>query len=86
MQIFKVSQNSDNNPFGEHFSAFVCAAESAAEARLMDPHSYDGKPFAEWGKKWNKWALSPNQVKVEVIGEAVAGMRRGVICSSWYSE
>ena len=77
MKLFKISQDI-NNDYDTFSDAIVCA-ENEEEARKMHPkgfynYKYD-KDYGTWVKK--------EHVKVEYIGEAKKGMKRGVVCSSF---
>ena len=80
MKLYLISQ-SVNNDYDTYDSAVV-AAPDAETARLMNPR---GRDFGdvEWGNKYNEWALTPEQVEVELIGEAREGETQRVICASF---
>jgi hypothetical protein len=65
----------------------VCAA-SEDDTRLMNPdgdiYNMDNVLYNDWEYAMS-WAKHPKDVKVELIGTAVEGMKPGVICASFHA-
>jgi len=75
MKLFKISQNV-NNDYDTYDEAIVCAKDEK-EAKSIHPNgnlSYNDKEESWCPKK---------DVKVEYIGEAKKGLKKGVICASY---
>lgn len=65
------------------FSDLVVCAESEEEARSIHPYSF---PYEDsWKQNYSCWCKSPDQVKVEYIGEAAGHLTKGIICSSFHA-
>jgi hypothetical protein len=75
MQLWLIKQ-SQNNGY-DTFDSAVVAAELEEDARQTHPGS------GEWGESYPVWADTPEQVTVELIGDAVPGIKAGVICASF---
>lgn len=90
MKLWLISQE-ENTGYDTYDSAVV-AADNEAGARLIHPDGHewrngdwciqraDGTWFEEY---CHTWASSPDQVQVQLIGEAVEGTNSGVICASF---
>jgi hypothetical protein len=82
MKLYLISQS--QNDHCDTYDSAVVAAPNEDTARWMDPGGYDGDIFfTRWGKTGSGWALKPEDVKVEYLGEAVEGTELGVICASF---
>ena len=81
MKLFLISQT-ENNDY-DTFDSAVVAAPDEDTARLLDPGSFDGKPYTEWDKHYSTWCRSPEQVSVRYLGEADPDIGLGVICASF---
>lgn len=77
--LYLISQD-ENTKYDTYDSAIVCAANEQ-EARLIHPRG-EGYSFEASGN-WASWASSPDNVKVELVGTARRGVKRGVICASF---
>lgn len=85
LHLYRISQDV-NNGYDSYDSAVV-AAESEDDARSIHPDGCaDSKVPIEFAPNRNydyiTWCLQ-GDVKVEYIGEARDGMRRGVVCASF---
>ena len=82
MRLFKISQNRNINK--DTFDAAIVAADNENEARITHPDLCLYK-FNEWdGGVSHVWCES-KFVKVEYIGEAKEGTKKGVVVASFYS-
>ena len=79
MKLWKISQ--DDNDEINTYDAAIVVAESEEEARKIHPSRM---PFA-WRFNQGTWCR-PDQVKVELIGDARPGARAGVILASFNGE
>jgi hypothetical protein len=80
MKLYHISQNQNNDY--DTFSDLVVAAESEEEARNIHPSQWRENPWAYF----DAWCKSPDQVKVEYIGEAANHIKKGsIICSSFHA-
>lgn len=92
MKIYKISQKTNNSDYDTYDSAIVCA-ESEEEAKIINPGGYhiwhdndwyfqfaDGKETRE--DKDDTWAR-PEHIKIEYLGEAKDGLKKGVILASF---
>jgi hypothetical protein len=66
------------------YSDAVVAAETEDAARRTHPSEYyrDDKP---WDGKWSGDWCAVADVRAELIGEAVAGTKAGVVCASFHA-
>lgn len=74
MNIYLLKQ-SDNNGY-DTYDGVVVAAESEEEARKISPSHFGFDPDRK------DWANCPENVRVELIGEAFSDTPRGVILAS----
>ena len=85
MKIFKISQY-ENRDYDTYDSAVVYA-ENEDEARNMSPSSGNLMTGKEWELEchyhYNRWAGSPESIKVEYLAEAKEGSKQGVILASF---
>ena len=84
MKLFRISQT-QNDGWDTYDSAIV-AAMTEVEASKINPSEYgenwqDGKEN-NWQER-DGWALSPDAVLVEYLGEAKEGTLSGVILASF---
>ena len=80
MRLWKISQDKNNNY--ETYDSAVVAAETEAEAKLMNPsNGEDIKP-----EPYSSWVGDPADVQCEYIGEAKDGTQKGVICASFNAD
>ena len=79
MNLYLISQE-ENNEYDTYDSAVV-AAKDEMTARRMDPTSGKLMTAEKW--LWGHWCTSPDKVKVKLIGKAIKGTDKGVICSSF---
>ncbi len=75
MNIYLISQY-ENTGFNTYDTAVVIA-ESEKAARLTHPSGEE-----EWIDE--SWA-DPEDIEVELLGEAVEGSRAGVVCASFHA-
>ncbi len=61
------------------------AADSEEDAKAIHPDGgHESWPSEDsWGS-WT-WVDSTDKVSAELVGEAVEGMKRGVICASFHA-
>ena len=81
MKLFHISQSEVSGY--DTYSDMVVAAESENEARMIHPlgdNNYDG-----WKNDSGFWCKSPDQVQIKYLGEAVKGIEKGIICSSFHA-
>jgi hypothetical protein len=83
MKLYLISQ-SVNNDY-DTYDAAVVAALDEESARNIHPH---GDGVVNWTQAAREhysgtWARTPEQVKVEYIGDAKPGTQAGVICASY---
>lgn len=79
MKLWKISQ--DDNDEINTYDAAIVVAENEEEARNIHPARM---PFS-WSYNRGTWC-PPEYVKVELIGDALPGMRAGVILASFNGE
>lgn len=77
MKLWLISQSV--NQRYDSFDSAVVAAETESDARSINPGA---PPRHNWGRGGPMWA-PPDDVIVKLIGEAVDGTERGVICASF---
>lgn len=93
LKIFKISQN-ENNGYDTYSDAIV-VAESEDEAKhscICGWHKYhDGHLYFQYSSGKEKvedscsgWA-NAEHVQVELIGNAMEGIEKGVVCSSFHA-
>lgn len=70
----------------DFFRSVVVAAADEAAARRIHPEGGDfGRVDADGWVDSPLWAESPDDVKAQLLGEAVAGVEAGVICAHFVS-
>lgn len=79
MKLWKISQ--DENDEINTYDAAVVVAENEDAARAIHPSCM---PFS-WRFSQGTWC-QPERVRVELIGEALPGMRAGVVLASFNAE
>lgn len=79
MKLWKISQ--DDNDEINTYDAAIVVAEDEEEARNIHPNRM---PLS-WVHNRGTWC-DPKHVKVELIGDALPGMRAGVILASFNGE
>jgi len=93
VKLWKVWQTQNNGY--DTFNAMIVAAETEDGARLIHPMTEDEtpeshadlhidplNPWERWAR-YDGWALSPDAVSVQLIGEAVDGVAPGVVLTSF---
>ena len=80
MNLYRISQEK-NNDYDTYDSAVVCA-ESEDDARRIHPCDYKTDWDGSAQGKYDDWAAA-DDVKVELIGTAIEGLPRGVVCASF---
>ena len=73
LKIWSISQNV-NNSYDTYDNAVVCA-ETEDDAKRINPSG-------EWDD-WNMSWCDIKDVKVELIGIAIEGSKKGIICASF---
>lgn len=76
LYLYLISQD-ENNEYDTYDRAVVCAPNEK-EARLIHPGG-ENYSFEMSGN----WASSPDGVKVELVGTAKRGLKKGVVCASF---
>ena len=79
MNLYLISQ-SKNKDWDTFDSAVVCA-ETEEEARMTHPSPYDA-PWDGIAEGWSNWC-NAEDVKVELIGEALSSMPKGIVLGSF---
>ena len=74
MKLYRLWQN-DNNGYDTHDSAVVCA-ESEDEAKSIADTEFSSEPV------YGTW-VSVDKVKCQLIGNAVSGMKKGIVVASF---
>ena len=77
MKLWLISQ--DANSGYDTFDALVVAAKTEGAARLLHPEGVD----ADWDYTYTAWCRTPDQVEVELIGNAKPGTKEGIILASF---
>lgn len=81
MKLWLISQT-ENDEY-DTYSDAVVAADTAEEASNIHP---DGSMPLKKDYSWNCcWVSDPKKVKVELIGTAKVGTKKGVICASFHA-
>jgi hypothetical protein len=82
MKLYLISQETNND--WDTYDSAVVAAPNENIARNINPNNGRVmKTPLDWEILHYSWCSAPKFVKVEYLGEAVAGMKQGVICSSF---
>lgn len=76
MKLYRLSQ-SQNSDY-DTYDSCVVAAKNEEDAKTILPDGLDN-----WESPWAGWAKSPDHVSAKLIGTAVEGTERGVICASF---
>lgn len=75
MNLYVLTQDEVSGP--DTYDACIVAAEDVESARLITPG---------WaGFTGRQWASRPENVRVELVGVAAAGVKRGVLMESYTS-
>lgn len=78
MKLYLLSQS--QNMGHDTYDSMVVAAKNEDDAKTILPDS----PHSTWGGSWSYgWAKSPEHVSAKLIGTAIKGTERGVICASF---
>jgi hypothetical protein len=83
LYIYRVIRMDDIPPaliFVQPWS-MVVAAQSTEDARDMHPQGLHAAKI-NWEEPYPEWAQAPDEVEVELIGEAAEGIEAGVILLS----
>lgn len=86
MNIYLIWQT--KNKEGDTYDSAVVIAESEEDAKSIHPghnsKNYEDIPIpSEWdGKGWDDWS-DKEYVRVKLIGTAVVGQERGILCASF---
>jgi hypothetical protein len=78
MKIYKISQ--DVNTDWDTYDSAIVIAENEEEAKKIYPDEIKGSD--EDRKRWNEWCEIAD-VKVEYVGEAKEGLKKGVVVASY---
>ena len=77
MKLYLLTQSKERGI--DTYDSCVVAAESEEIAKTIHPSGFS----SSWGSSGRDWARSPEHVDADLIGEAVEGTERGVICASF---
>lgn len=77
MKLWLLTQN-ENRGYDTYDSAVVAAETEEDAVRIRPDH-----PRSEWDGPYGTWARSPDQVKAELLGEAIFGTNTGVVLASF---
>lgn len=80
MKLYLISQQ-ENNEWDTYSAAVVCAS-SENEAQRIRP---DGQEWSSLDPWHNSWATIPENVKVQLIGEAAPNIEPGVVLASFHA-
>ena len=78
MKIYKISQ--DVNTDWDTYDSAIVIAENEEKAKKTYPGKIKGS--AKDRKRWNAWCEIAD-VKVEYVGEAREGLKKGVVVASY---
>ncbi len=82
MKLYKISQST--NKYVDTYEGAIVAAEDEDDARIIHPSESYHEAGSSWnGKDTDTW-VDVTAVKVEYIGEAKLGIRRGVVLAAFY--
>ena len=81
MKLYLLSQT-DQNDY-DTFDSCVVAAKNEDDARMVHPYDKHFPTVNNWLDTNYTWANKPENVNVTLIGTAIKGTKRGVICSSF---
>jgi hypothetical protein len=85
MKLYLLSQNVNNGY--DTYDSMIVAASTKEEARRIHPMTENGMVeegiWISSGKFRSNWAETPDQVKVELLGLAVKGTKKGIILTSF---
>ena len=81
MNLYLISQD-ENRDWDSYDSAVVCA-ESEDEAREIHPSGHSDPWTPLYPGTTGTWASSPDNVSVELIGEAESSIEKGVVLASF---
>lgn len=68
MNIYLVSRTDDWSY--DEYDSMVVVAESADQAKLLNPRTGQYMTDEEWAERWANWTRSPDNLEVTLIGEA----------------
>jgi len=87
MNLYKISQTEEDG-CDTYSDAIVCAVNEDA-ARNINPSRH--WPTSEslnqhpHGRNYTGWASVPENVTVELVGEAIPSLPEGVVCASFHA-
>jgi hypothetical protein len=81
VNLYLISQD-ENNDYDTYDSAIVCA-RSEKVAREIHPNTSVTEKWYGDGTPNYSWASHPSNVKVELIGIAMKGIKKGVVLASF---
>lgn len=84
MKIFLLTRTDEESYEGQYVSAVVCALD-AEDARLIHPADYEDWEVSDDHNNYYNWPLRRYVVATQ-IGEAVVGVKRGVIMAEYRPE
>ena len=80
MNIYKVSQTGNDDY--DTFDSMIVIAESEEDARWMRPDGRSWDKISCRRRFWDDWYW-PEECTVELLGEALPGMKPGVVLASF---
>ena len=76
MKLWRISQTETRGY--DVWDSAVVAAETETQAQNTHPGEYE-----KWETNYPSWATKPENVKVELIGDAASNIEAGVIVASF---
>lgn len=81
MNLYLISQ--ETHTAYDTYDSAVVVAKDIETAREMNPGTGEKMKAGDWEYAYFPWCHSPKDVKVELIGKAIRGIKQGVICASF---
>jgi hypothetical protein len=81
MNLYRISQR--KNSEYDTFDSAIVAAESEKDASKIHPNGREDIPNERESGLFGSWVNNPKHVKAKLIGVALEGTVRGVICASY---
>lgn len=78
MKLFLISQT-QNQKYDSYDSAVVSALDEET-ARQIDPSTGRQK---DWSDRYSSWCDGPEHVAVRYLGDAIDGVKHGILCASF---
>jgi hypothetical protein len=81
MKLFLIEQD-QNNDYDTYDSAVVAVMDEES-ARMTNPSNGTPMKDKDWNENYSSWCNGPEHVKVRYLGEAIDGVKHGIVCSSF---